>query len=130
MGIYLEDSDNNKLMSDTRSKLWNSINLIDFSNNELNSNLISHNYFSLSLVNLKNNKVLNNNIVELGYSYSVILAHSQIIHKKVTLNTLKGNIGGLNTEIKVVYGALNSINSTLDLMYVLIVLQNNVIYHL
>lgn len=43
--------------------------------------------------------------MELCCSFSVILAHSQN-------NTLKGNTGGLNTEIKVVYDILNSTNST------------------
>lgn len=42
--------------------------------------------------------------MELCCSFSVILAHSQN-------NTLKGNTGGLNTEIKVVYDILNSTNS-------------------
>lgn len=33
-GIYLEDSDNNKLISNTISKVWDGVNLTDSSNNE------------------------------------------------------------------------------------------------
>lgn len=105
-GIYLEDSDNNKLIGNTVSKLWDSVNLTESSDNELNNNSIIDNYFSLSLINSNNNKVLNNTIVKRGYSYSVVLAHSQN-------NTLKGNTAGLNTEIKVTYG-FNSTNNTLE----------------
>ncbi len=107
-GIYLEDSDNNKLMSNTIAKLWDGVNFTESSNNELNNNSILHNYFSLSLlVNSNNNKVLNNTIVKRGYSYSVVLVDSQN-------NTLKGNTGGPNSEIKVVYDVLNSINDALN----------------
>ncbi|MEN6554355.1 MAG: NosD domain-containing protein [Methanobacterium sp.] len=106
-GIYLEDSDKNKLISNTVSKLWDGVRLIKSSYNELNNNSILHNYFSLGLVNSNNNKVLNNTIVRRGYSYSVVLADSQN-------NTLKGNTGGLNTEITVVYDVLNSTNDALN----------------
>lgn len=33
-GIYLEDSDNNKLISNTISKVWDGVNLTDSSNYE------------------------------------------------------------------------------------------------
>jgi len=105
-GICLEDSNGNKLMNNTILKYWEGVNLTDSSNNELNNNSILDNYFSLSLVNSNNNKVLNNTIVKGGYSFSVIIYHSQN-------NTLKGNTAGSNTEIKVTYG-FNSINNTLE----------------
>ncbi|KKG01528.1 hypothetical protein DU86_11880 [Methanosarcina mazei] len=105
-GICLEDSNNNRLINNTILKYWEGINLTNSSNNELNNNSILDNYFSLSLINSNNNKVLNNIIVKGGYSFSVIIYHSQN-------NTLQGNTGGLNTEIKVTYG-FNSTNNTLE----------------
>lgn len=105
-GICLEDSDDNKLIGNTVSNLWDGVNLTESSSNELNNNSILDNYFSLSLINSNNNKVLNNTIVKRGYSYSVVLAYSQN-------NTLKGNTAGLNTEIEVTYG-FNSTNNALE----------------
>ncbi|HOW13474.1 NosD domain-containing protein [Methanosarcina sp.] len=105
-GISLENSDNNKLTGNAVSNLWDGVNLTESSNNELNNNSILHNYFSLTLINSNNNKVLNNTIVKRGYSYSVVLANSQN-------NTLQGNTGGLNTEVKIFYN-FDSTNNTLE----------------
>jgi nitrous oxidase accessory protein len=106
-GIYLEDSDNNKIIYNNISNTWDSINLTNSSDNELNKNKVSLNYFSISLDNSNNNKLLNNTIDSNGYTYSISLGNSQN-------NILKGNTAGPNTEIKVIYDALNSTNNTLE----------------
>jgi parallel beta-helix repeat (two copies) len=105
-GICLKDSNDNKLMNNTILRYWEGVNLTNSSNNELNNNSILYNYFSLRLENSNNNKILNNTIVKGGYSFSVIIHHSQN-------NTLKGNTADSNTEIKVTYG-FNSTNNTLE----------------